>query len=103
MPKPCLGRVDLENYRAGAAILARESLFTVFFLSASEWIQSGLFKILFHDGMFGIVIATTGMNLFKVSLYDFNWSLTTFSGNTRFNDPIRISFEEPSCTKPSYC
>ena len=30
-------------------------------------------------------------------------SLTTLSGNTRFKVPIRIWFEEPLCTKPSYC
>ena len=68
MPKPCLG-LEFGNYRAGAAKVFSQSLF---FYTASEWIQSGLFKILFYDGMFGIVIATTGMNLFKGSLYDFD-------------------------------
>ena len=80
MPKPCLGRVDLENYRAGAAKVSSQS----FFYSASEWIQSGLFKILFHDGMLGIVIATTGMNLFKGSLYDFNCVTNDFLGQYAF-------------------
>ena len=68
MPKSCLGRVDLENYRAGATKVFSQSFLYV----ASEWIQSGLFNILFYDGMFSIVIATTGMNFFKGSLYDFN-------------------------------
>ena len=80
MPKPCLGRVDLENYRAGTAKVFSQS----FFYTASEWIQSGLFKILFHDGMLGIVIATTGMNLFKGSLYDFNCVTNDFLGQYAF-------------------
>ena len=42
MPRPCLGRVDSENYRAGAAKGFSQS----FFYTASEWIQSGHFKIL---------------------------------------------------------
>ena len=50
-------------------------------------------------------IATTVLNLFKgftVACMISTVSLTTFSGNTRSNDPIRIWLEEPLCTKPSY-
>ena len=80
MPKSCLGRVDLENYRVGAAKVFSQS----FFYTASEWIQSGLFKILFNDGMFGIVIATTWMNLFKGSLYEFYCFTHIFLGQYAF-------------------
>ena len=89
MPKPCLGRFDLENYpsRAGAAKVFSQS----FFCTASEWIQSGLFNIPFCDDMFSS----------KAACMISTVSLTTFSGNTRFRVPIQIWFEEPSCTKPS--
>ena len=79
MPKPCLG-LEFGNYHAGASKVFSHS----FFVTASEWIQSGLFKILFHDGMLGIVIATTGMNLFKGSLYDFNCVTNDFLGQYAF-------------------
>ena len=49
------------------------------------------FQVPANDGMSGVVIAMTGMNLFKGSLYDFDCrsaSLTTFLGDTRFNYPI---------------
>ena len=84
MPKPCLGRVDLENYHAGATKVVSQS----FFYTASEWIQSGLFKTLSYDGL----IATTGMNLFKGSLYDFDCVTHDF---LRQYVPIRTWFEEP--------
>ena len=71
MPKPCLGRIDLENYRAGAAKVFSQS----FFYTASEWIQSGLFKIRFNNGMFCSHCHNLAqwMNLFKGTLYDFNY------------------------------
>ena len=78
-----------------------ESLFAVlFYNTVSEWIQSGLFKILLYDGMFGKVIAATGMNL----LYDFNCVTHDFLGQHAFegshSNLIRGTL---SCTKPSYC
>ena len=76
-------RADLENYRAGAAQVFSQS----FFYTTSEWFQSGLFKLLFYDGMLGIdliVIAKTGMNLFKGSLYDFDCFTHDFLGQYAF-------------------
>ena len=97
MPKPCLGRVDLENYRAGRG-WSCESLFAVFFLYCKrvdpEWSLQDT-----CDWIFGVVIATTRVNLFKGSLY--NFATQGFSGNTCFKHSSRILFEELSCTKPS--
>ena len=70
MPKQSLGRIDLENYRTGAVKVFR-SLFKILQASGSRLVTSK-FKILFYDGMLGIVIATTGTNLLKGSLYDFD-------------------------------
>ena len=44
----------------------------IFFFTTSEWIQSGLSKIFFYDGMFSVGIAAAGTNHFKGSLYDFD-------------------------------
>ena len=55
-----VGHVDLENYRAGAAKVFSQSFFLYcnWVDSDDTQFQSGLFKILFYDGMLCIVIAS---------------------------------------------
>ena len=67
----------------GAANVLSQSFF-ILQQSASKLIQSDLFKILFYDGMFGIVIATRGMNPFRGSLYDFECITHDFLGQYVF-------------------
>ena len=65
-----------------------------FFNTASEWIQSGLFKMFLHDGVFCVGIAAARMNLFKDSLYNFASATKGFL--LHYNIPVEFGSKNHS-------